>query len=109
MKLYAESFNGFARSIHCPRSFVSALLKVYCYLFYCRNTGKTIRALNMGSYNYLGFSENSSACTDAAEKATRNYGAGVCSTRHELGMFCNCNGHDMKSLLHITQTLYDYE
>jgi len=49
------------------------------------NTGKTIRALNMGSYNYLGFSENSSACTDAAEKATRSYGVGVCSNRHELG------------------------
>jgi len=57
-----------------------------CVFIHCRNTGKTIRALNMGSYNYLGFSENSSTCTDAAEKATRSYGAGVCSTRHEFGM-----------------------
>ena len=41
--------------------------------------------INMGSYNYLGFAENTGACADAAVKATRVYGAGVGSTRCEMG------------------------
>jgi serine palmitoyltransferase len=44
----------------------------------------------MGSYNYLGFSEVTGTCANTAEKATRDYGAGVCSTRHELGTFTYC-------------------
>lgn len=58
---------------------------VQVYVVERRNTGKTVKALNMGSYNYLGFSETSGSCAVAAEMATRNYGVGVCSTRHELG------------------------
>jgi hypothetical protein len=64
----------------------------------CRNTGGTIRALNMGSYNYLGFSENRGACADASEQATREFGIGVCSTRHELG--------NMLSARHFARFLY---
>lgn len=39
----------------------------------------------MGSYNYLGFAENTGACADAAVEATEKYGAGVGSTRCEIG------------------------
>lgn len=41
--------------------------------------------INMGSYNYLGFAENTGACADAAVETTRKYGAGVGSTRCEIG------------------------
>lgn len=39
----------------------------------------------MGSYNYLGFAENVGTCADAAVEATQMYGAGVGSTRCEIG------------------------
>lgn len=48
-------------------------------------SGKTTKALNMGSYNYLGFAENRGRCADESEQATAKYGPGICSTRHELG------------------------
>lgn len=41
--------------------------------------------INMGSYNYLGFAENTGACADAALESTHKYGAGVGSTRCEIG------------------------
>ena len=51
----------------------------------CRHTGRNIHAVNMGSYNYLGFANTSGPCADEAAKATCNYGLGTCSSRHELG------------------------
>lgn len=53
--------------------------------FWFSFTGKTISALNMGSYNYLGFAENRGTCADSSEHATRKYGLATCSTKHELG------------------------
>lgn len=53
--------------------------------FFDRLTGKILRVMNMGSYNYLGFADNFGPCIDASEEATKTYGLGVCSTRHELG------------------------
>lgn len=50
-----------------------------------RFTGKTTRAMNMGSYNYLGFAQPQGPCADDSEKVTRKYGVGVCSSRHEIG------------------------
>ena len=50
-----------------------------------RHTGQTIKALNLGSYNYLGFAESSGPCTDDSEQAIRDYGLTACSTRHEYG------------------------
>lgn len=41
--------------------------------------------INMGSYNYLGFAENTGACADAAIESTQKYGVGVGSTRCEMG------------------------
>ncbi|XP_022242966.1 serine palmitoyltransferase 2-like [Limulus polyphemus] len=48
-------------------------------------TGESIRALNMGSYNYLGFAQTDGPCADAVEKSIYEYGVGVGSTCHELG------------------------
>nr|XP_033808012.1 serine palmitoyltransferase 2 isoform X2 [Geotrypetes seraphini] len=49
-------------------------------------TGKVIRGvINMGSYNYLGFAQNAGVCEEAAAKVLKQYGAGVCSTRQEMG------------------------
>lgn len=39
----------------------------------------------MGSYNYLGFADNTGACADAAVEATEKYGVGVASSRCEMG------------------------
>ncbi|XP_072558759.1 serine palmitoyltransferase 2b [Paramormyrops kingsleyae] len=51
-----------------------------------QHMGKVIKdVINMGSYNYLGFAENSGACLEAAAEATAEYGVGVSSTRQELG------------------------
>ncbi|KAJ7417631.1 Serine palmitoyltransferase 2 [Willisornis vidua] len=49
-------------------------------------TGRVIKdIINMGSYNYLGFAQNAGACQEAAAKVLSQYGAGVCSTRQEMG------------------------
>ncbi|KAK6297755.1 hypothetical protein J4Q44_G00323380 [Coregonus suidteri] len=50
------------------------------------HTGKVVKdVINMGSYNYLGFAENSGRCADAATESTHKYGVGVGSTRYEMG------------------------
>ncbi len=55
-------------------------------IFSCRDTGNVLKdVLNMGSYNYLGFAENTGTCADAASECTVKYGVGVSSTRQEIG------------------------
>lgn len=49
------------------------------------NTGRKIRAINMGSYNYLGFAENHGPCAEASIAASQQYGLGTCGSRQELG------------------------
>ena len=64
----------------------SAVKLVVCRCaFDDRLTGKSTRAINMGSYNYLGFAQPTGACADDAERTTREIGLSVCSSRHELG------------------------
>lgn len=49
-------------------------------------TGRVVHdVINLGSYNYLGFAENTGACADAAASVTRKYGVGVSSSRQEMG------------------------
>ncbi|XP_074660703.1 serine palmitoyltransferase 2-like [Tubulanus polymorphus] len=48
-------------------------------------TGKKTKAINFGSYNYLGFAENKGSCADDAMKAVRTYGVGISGSRQELG------------------------
>ncbi|KAJ7379980.1 Serine palmitoyltransferase 2 [Desmophyllum pertusum] len=50
-----------------------------------RYPGTTTKALNLASYNYLGFAENSGPCAELAEQAVRDYGIAGCSSRHEYG------------------------
>lgn len=49
-------------------------------------TGKVLKdIINLGSYNYLGFAENTGRCAEAAAEVTKKYGVGVSSTRQEMG------------------------
>lgn len=41
--------------------------------------------INLGSYNYLGFAENTGDCATAAGEVTVKFGVGVASTRQEMG------------------------
>ena len=50
-----------------------------------RYPGTTTKAVNLASYNYLGFAENSGPCAESAEQAVREYGIAGCSSRHEYG------------------------
>lgn len=58
---------------------------LFCPLCY-RFDGNQTKALNLGSYNYLGFAENEGACAESAEQAVIESGLASCSTRHEYGM-----------------------
>jgi serine palmitoyltransferase len=46
-------------------------------------TGTTTRALNVSSYNYLGFASSSGGCADAVEACLRKYGASGSGPRHD--------------------------
>uniref|UniRef100_A0A8C6V185 Serine palmitoyltransferase, long chain base subunit 2a n=1 Tax=Neogobius melanostomus TaxID=47308 RepID=A0A8C6V185_9GOBI len=49
-------------------------------------TGRVVHdVINLGSYNYLGFAENTGPCADAAAAVTKKYGLGVSSSRQEMG------------------------
>ncbi|MBN3294914.1 SPTC2 palmitoyltransferase, partial [Amia calva] len=67
-------------------------------------TGKVVKdVINMGSYNYLGFAENTGICADAAADVTTKYGVGVASTRQEMG---NLDRHeDLEKLILFFTTL----
>ena len=42
-------------------------------------------AINLGSYNYLGYSSNVGSITDSVEESIRKYGVSICSTKCEFG------------------------
>ncbi|XP_022332551.2 serine palmitoyltransferase 2-like isoform X1 [Crassostrea virginica] len=48
-------------------------------------TGRKHRVMNLGSYNYLGFSQNEGPCAEAVEKIVLKYGVGTCASRQEMG------------------------
>nr|DBA27093.1 TPA: hypothetical protein GDO54_011272 [Pyxicephalus adspersus] len=51
-----------------------------------RYTGKVIKdVINMGSYDYLGFAENDAESLREVEGVLKTYGAGICSSRQEMG------------------------
>ena len=50
-----------------------------------KQSGRKIRALNMGSYNYLGFAENNGPCAEAAIQAIKENSVSSCSPRQEFG------------------------
>ncbi|CAG2102135.1 unnamed protein product [Medioppia subpectinata] len=50
-----------------------------------RLTGNKTNAINLGSYNYLGFAQNTGSGTDRVLQTVHKYGIGIASTHHELG------------------------
>lgn len=46
-------------------------------------SGTTTRALNVSSYNYLGFASSSGGCADAVETCIRKYGVSGAGPRHD--------------------------
>ncbi|KAF8805608.1 PLP-dependent transferase [Phlegmacium glaucopus] len=48
-------------------------------------TGSRTRALNISSYNYLGFAQGRGGCADAVEEAIKRYGISTCGSRLEGG------------------------
>uniref|UniRef100_A0A6Q2YMK2 serine C-palmitoyltransferase n=1 Tax=Esox lucius TaxID=8010 RepID=A0A6Q2YMK2_ESOLU len=63
---------------------VERVSKDYNWTF--EHTGMVVReVINMGSYNYLGFAENTGSCAEAATASNSVYGVGVASTRYEMG------------------------
>jgi 7-keto-8-aminopelargonate synthetase-like enzyme len=56
------------------------------FYYYNRYTGKTINAINLGSYNYLGFAEKSGPCATDAINSIKTFGIANCNTRAEIGM-----------------------
>lgn len=50
-------------------------------------TGRTIKAINMGSYNYLGYAENEGPRIEAIRDELPKFGVGLGSSPNELGTF----------------------
>jgi serine palmitoyltransferase len=50
-------------------------------------TGTQTRALNLASYNYLGFARAQGGCADVVEEAIKRYGIAACGSRLEGGSF----------------------
>ncbi len=50
-------------------------------------TGRRIEALNLGSYNYLGFAENKGVCAQESIESLKKYSVANCSSRQEFGIF----------------------
>lgn len=48
-------------------------------------TGRTLRCMNLGSYNYLGFASSDEYCTPRVENALKEWGWGPCSARSDAG------------------------
>ncbi|EDQ90948.1 uncharacterized protein MONBRDRAFT_20161 [Monosiga brevicollis MX1] len=48
-------------------------------------TGEVNRYINLGSYNYLGFAENTGVCSRESIEAIHKYGVSCCSARTEFG------------------------
>lgn len=55
------------------------------FAIFNRYTGKSIPALNLGSYNYLGFGERDSPTTQSVCDAVDKFGTSTCSTRLDFG------------------------
>ncbi|KAK7460963.1 serine palmitoyltransferase component [Stygiomarasmius scandens] len=54
------------------------------------STGTHTRALNISSYNYLGFAQARGGCADAVEESLKRYGVSTCGSRLEGG---SCDLH----------------
>lgn len=50
-----------------------------------RFTGSKSEVINVGSYNYLGFAQNTGPCADNSIEIIDELGLSTCSNVHELG------------------------
>lgn len=48
-------------------------------------TGRQLNAINMGSYNYLGFAQSTGPCAEKSREAIERYSVSICSPRNEVG------------------------
>lgn len=48
-------------------------------------SGETTQALNVSSYNYLGFAQSRGGCAEAAEETVKDYGVAACGNREDVG------------------------
>ena len=48
-------------------------------------TGRTLRCLNLASYNYLGFAAQDPYCTPRVKQALQECGVASCSSRLDAG------------------------
>lgn len=54
----------------------------------CSFTGRIIKdVINMGSYNFLGLAVRYDESMRTVKDVLEEYGVGVASTRHEMGMY----------------------
>ncbi|CAI5764318.1 serine palmitoyltransferase 2 [Podarcis lilfordi] len=86
--LYMRIRDSWSRPLcSVPGAKVDILERVsHDYNWTFKYTGKVIKdIINMGSYNYLGFAENTGVRKDAVAEVLSQYGCGVCSTRQEMG------------------------
>lgn len=84
MTAYVYVVHNFFQYKLSSSTFIS---NIYIYIFIRFGTELNFEAINLGSYNYLGFAENTGKCADSVEKVILEYGTGICSTRHELGIY----------------------
>ncbi|XP_054164725.1 serine palmitoyltransferase 3-like [Oppia nitens] len=85
--IYRRVCDGCNRPITCvPGAYIDVMdRKTDDFNWTFEFPGTTTRAINMGSYNYLGFAENSGPNVDRVETVIDRYGVGMGSTRHEIG------------------------
>ncbi|XP_068730448.1 serine palmitoyltransferase 2-like [Montipora capricornis] len=85
--MYTRVRDCFNRPIcSVPGAEIELLDRESCdYNWTFRHPGTKTKALNLASYNYLGFAENSGPCAKAAEQAVRKYGLAACSPSNEYG------------------------
>lgn len=85
--LYTRIRDCFNRPIcSVPGAFISIVERLsddFNWTF--KYSGKQIKALNLGSYNYLGFAENNGKCAQNSIESIRKYSCASSSTRQELG------------------------
>ncbi|KAL6742795.1 hypothetical protein Aduo_015904 [Ancylostoma duodenale] len=61
------------------------LMRTYDMSMIVKFTGTESEVINMGSYNYLGFSHNDGPCAEEAVRFIDKYGLHIGGTRHERG------------------------
>ena len=85
--LYTRIRDCFNRPIcSVPGAHISIIERVsddYNWTF--KKSGRVINALNLGSYNYLGFAENSGKCATDSIEQLKEYSVATCASRQEIG------------------------